>query len=127
MYLSTFSALFLILCFLLQKTQQESLSPKISAFKSKQSTNLGAKLKLFCFAEEGSKPLWFEWHHDGKIVKNEDDYNDTQSSVIIENSDDSSILILDKLRQNNSGNYSCSVKNRYGSDIQSTILTVKGR
>ncbi|OTF69477.1 hypothetical protein BLA29_005465, partial [Euroglyphus maynei] len=41
--------------------------------------------------------------------------------------DDSSLLVIDQLSPDDSGNYSCHVSNQFGSDIQSTILTVKAK
>lgn len=87
--------------------------------KSKHFQNTGKKFILTCYLEEGTKPLVFEWHRNGGIIS-------SVSSVRIETSEEVSSLTIDRLQSTDSGNYSCSVSNQFGSDSQSTVLLVKG-
>lgn len=69
---------------------------------------------------EGSKPFEFRW------LKNDHSLSDNDYKINIINYEDESQLIIDKLDRNDPGNYSCIVRNSFGTDIQSTILSVKG-
>lgn len=96
-------------------------------FKPKQQFNLGQKFKLFCYSYEGSKPVAFEWSKNGLALES---IIDSPSSVNkkhkIDSSEDESRLTIDRLSGEDSGNYSCSARNDFGFDRQSTLLVVKG-
>lgn len=76
---------------------------------------------MMCSSHSGSKPLFFQWLKDGHILGNHPD-----SRYKIENSDAFSLFIIDNINRNDAGNYSCVVRNAYGTDSQSTVLNVKG-
>ena len=113
---------FYLFCFLILSQTGHSLKPKLSGFLKSQSQNQNSKFKLSCFVEEGSKPLEFRWFLDNSeiILKNSD------RNIQIVHSEDESILKIDNLSKENTGNYSCFVKNSYGTDVQSSVLLVKG-
>ena len=94
--------------------------PKLSDISPKKYQNFGSKLKISCFVEEGSKPFRFEWHKDDQILVG------TNSHYNIETDEEESQLIISKLNLHDSGNYSCSAWNEFGTDTMSTFLTVQG-
>lgn len=95
---------------------------KLEEFKPKRSQNVGSKFTIFCSPQEGVKPFHFEWHKNGHLLQS----SSVNPSYRVETSEDGSMLIIEKLIPLDSGNYSCSVKNKHGSDTQFTMLTVKG-
>lgn len=110
---------FLSFVILLSIVSVHSSRPKITELPKNPSQNLNSKFQLFCSLQEGSKPFHIEWLFDGhSVAKN--------SKILVQNVGDSSVLTIEQLESYDSGNYSCQTKNRHGSDIQSTILSVKG-
>jgi len=82
----------------------------------------GSYFQLFCTIQEGSLPLFFEWSKNGKSLKASPDVN-----YKIESSDRFSTFTIAKIDRNDSGNYTCIVRNAFGSDSQSVLLSIKGR
>ena len=102
-------------------SNKKKSAPKLVELKSKQSFSIGKRFKIFCYLEEGSKPYRFEWRKDGQLIP-----LSTTEHYLIETSKDSSWLTIDTLLYKDMGNYSCSVRNNFGSDVQNTFLSVKG-
>lgn len=94
--------------------------PKLDPFYLKKSQNKGSTFKLLCSIQEGSKPLSFKWYKNNHLLTSK------QSNYRIESIKDDSLLVIDELTIDDTGNYSCSVSNNYGTDIQFTYLIVKG-
>jgi hypothetical protein len=70
---------------------------------------------------KGTKPVFFQWNKNGiNLSKN------PESSFKIETFEDYSQIRIKTVDRNDSGNYSCIARNEFGSDIQSTLLVVKG-
>lgn len=69
----------------------------------------------------GSEPLFFQWIKNGNILN-----NDLQSNYKISASEDHSQFLIKNVHRSDSGNYSCIVRNAFGTDIQSTQLNIKG-
>ena len=98
------------------------VAPRLAeSFPRKQSFNEGSRVKLLCYLESGSKPLHFEWFRNGQILR-----EDKSLNYKIATTEDDSLLIIDRLKFNEAGNYSCFVRNDYGTDIRSMIMFVKG-
>ena len=115
--------LYFILGLLFISSVYTQIIPKLDKFHREKIHNVGGKFKQWCGILDGSKPLRFEWRKNGQpLAQIMANYHYHIDNV----DDDSSILVIDKLSSNDSGNYSCHVSNQFGSDIQSTILTVKG-
>ena len=74
-----------------------------------------------CTAYSGSVPLFFNWYKDGQAIS-------SQSNQITINSVSKmqSILSIEKVKANDSGNYTCSVRNTFGEDSHSIRLIVRG-
>lgn len=108
----------LIICFV--PNSLGSFPPKLNEFNPKRSQKIETKFSILCSPQEGSKPLQFEWRKNGYVLK------DTDLNHKIDNSEDESLFTIFKLVPNDSANYSCLVRNQFGSDSQSTVLIVKG-
>jgi len=78
-------------------------------------------LRFYCSVLTGSKPLFFQWTKDGQLLN-----NSPQTNFKIENSEDQSIFKIVSVIRSDSGNYSCNVRNAFGTDSQSALLIVKG-
>jgi hypothetical protein len=77
--------------------------------------------QLLCTVEEGSLPLFFEWSKNGQSLKANPDVN-----YKIDNIDRASTFIISKINRKDTGNYTCIVRNAFGTDSQNVYLTVKG-
>ncbi|UXI21384.1 syndecan-like [Sarcoptes scabiei] len=94
--------------------------PKLSPIIEKNFKNLHSKLKILCTAQYGSKPIEFEWLHNDEILANQNGH------YRFESSDEDSLLIIEKLLLNDSGDYTCIARNRFGFDRQHTKVIVTG-
>jgi hypothetical protein len=81
----------------------------------------GSLFQLLCSAQEGSVPLFFQWSKDGQTIKPNPDLN-----YKIDNFDRYSTFTISKIDRKDAGNYSCFVRNAFGTDSQYSLLTVKG-
>ena len=109
---------FILICLIPDSLQ--NILPKLDEFQPKRSQKVGTKLLIVCSPQEGSKPFQFEWRKNGLVVK------DTDPGYKIDSNEDESLFTISKLESKDSANYSCLVRNQFGKDIQSTVLTVKG-
>ncbi len=96
-------------------------SPKLLSLPSQNIVSEGVSFRLFCSVQSGSKPLFFQWLKNGLILNKV-----PNNSYKIENLSDHSSFLIEKVIRSDSGNYSCGVRNSFGSDSQSAILIVKG-
>ncbi len=81
----------------------------------------GSFFRLLCQSSAGTKPLFFQWNKNGNILA-----NTPESEYKIENNDDYSLFTIKSVDRSDSGNYSCFVRNAFGTDIKSALLDVKG-
>jgi hypothetical protein len=96
-------------------------APKLLALSQQNTVSEGVLFRLYCSILSGTKPLFFQWTKNGQILS-----NSPQTNYKIENSEDHSFLKILSVIRADSGNYSCSVRNAFGTDSQSAILIVKG-
>ena len=71
--------------------------------------------------QRGAQPFFFEWSKNGRLIK-----PGPGVKWEIETSRQFSSLNIQKILNEDAGNYSCLVKNIYGSDSINVMLTVKG-
>ena len=83
--------------------------------------NEASYFTVSCAIERGSQPLFFQWHKNGHSINK-------QSNQIQINSlgNKQSILTIEKVTSNDSGNYTCEVKNAFGEDTFTSQLIVRG-
>ena len=100
------------------------IAPKLAENIHNQTLLIGSKFKFFCYLQSsGSRPLHFEWLKDGQILRH---YGDKLTSYTISTTEDDTLFSIDKIRLNDTGSYTCLVRNSYGSDSKTISLTVKG-
>jgi hypothetical protein len=76
---------------------------------------------LFCSKYAGTKPIFFQWSKNGQILSSKPELN-----FKIDNSADHSLLTIENIERNDAGNYSCIIRNAFGTDSQLAQLIVKG-
>ncbi|GIZ02087.1 ig-like domain-containing protein [Caerostris extrusa] len=72
------------------------------------------------YLEEGDLPVTFKWYFNGREIRGDELGKVTSYDVR------SSVYLMDKLRAENVGNYTCMVSNAAGSDTASGQLLVEG-
>ena len=88
---------------------------------TEKNQTIGSIFQIFCTVQEGSFPVFFEWFKDSKSLKPSPDFN-----YKIEISKISSTFTIESIDRNDHGNYTCVVKNTFGSDSQNVFLNIKG-
>ncbi|GBL76511.1 Hemicentin-2 [Araneus ventricosus] len=92
-------------------------SPVVAPFIFPPGLKEGEQGSVTCTIRSGDRPAEFQWLKDGTEV--------TESSTVrIQSSGDYSILLIQSVVPESSGNYTCIVKNAYGSDRYTATLTV---
>ena len=81
----------------------------------------GTKFRLFCSIQKGSSPLFFQWSKNDHILNSKPEVN-----YKIETSEELSIISIASVHRSDSGNYSCFVRNAFGTDSQNVVLNVRG-
>jgi len=81
----------------------------------------GSSVVLLCTAQEGSRPLSFEWARSGQTI-----HPNSNPNYKIENSEIFSTFTIPTISRRDSANYSCLVRNNFGSDSQYSLLSVNG-
>ena len=93
--------------------------PKIIRLRDSYTNDEGSRFHALCSVEKGSTPLFFQWIKNGeKIISNE--------NVKIEMSDSFANIVIANVKRSDSGNYTCNVKNAFGSDTYTVNLVVRG-
>lgn len=88
-------------------------------FQKQFSLHQNMTFLLQCNLISGTKPVFFEWHRNGLKLPHSEQYR-------IDHYESYSTLTLNNVQLNAIGNYSCSVKNSFGTDSIFTYLLVKG-
>lgn len=94
--------------------------PKIQKFSFQDSIIEGSLASVTCLALSKTKPINFEW------LKNGDKISGHAENLRINTANEVTILIVDPVTSDDSGNYTCLAKNVLGSDKYTAELQVKG-
>ena len=105
--------------FLLPSVMCSSDIPKISKSASSESLKESSYFSATCSVNQGALPLFFTWHKDNQVIA------DTNVKII-SMSERISTLIIEKVSANDSGNYTCNVRNTFGNDEHTISLIIKG-
>lgn len=117
-YEGMFVALVLFLIFVLDRVSA-SEAPQIAPMKDPEDLEEGQRLAIMCAVRKGSLPLSFSWRRNNIPVAMSDDVK------ILHNDDYQEALQIEKLNANHVGNFSCSVKNLYGTDKATVQIKLK--
>ncbi|GBL76498.1 Down syndrome cell adhesion molecule-like protein 1 [Araneus ventricosus] len=94
--------------------------PKIQSFHFPTNVKVGSRVTVICSVESASETLTFRW------LKNNEEIPTKSSEVRIKNDADFSVLLIEPVHTNSTGNYSCLVRNSFGEDRFSAFLQVEG-
>lgn len=95
--------------------------PKVKKFQFEDNVREGDTVSVTCFAVSQNKPLSFRWDKNGEQI------GEKSQKLRIESSKDFSVLILNDVNLESSGNYTCSAQNPSGIAKQTAVLLVKGK
>lgn len=106
-------------CILINLTELLFLvKPKLVPFSKNLDLFQNSTYVLSCNLISGTRPLFFEWHKNGRKLE-------ASEHIYINNSASYSLLTFSQLQSIHSGQYSCTAKNAHGTDLTITQL-VKG-
>lgn len=110
-------------------------APKLSPLSALDRYPEGADLKLFCSASataNGGK-LQFEWRKDpgdhllsSTQVKSSSNKQSQRTIQISQMDDSTSVLRINQLEADDSGNYTCLARNQLGQDASTVRINVNG-
>ncbi|XP_071041660.1 cell adhesion molecule Dscam1 isoform X5 [Parasteatoda tepidariorum] len=125
-YLSTFYKLSIFILRLLVVSElsqsplvQTKSVPSIRKFLFQDNVVEGDSVTVTCFAVTKTKPITFNW------LKNDNTISERKQNVRYETGNEISNLILDPVKLEDSGNYTCSATNSDGTDNYTAFLNVK--
>lgn len=93
--------------------------PKVQKFFFPDQVVTGQRTSATCTAVSGTPPMDFKWLKNGQVIKNGQQFT-TRTSA------DYSILFIENVDLNTSGNYTCELKCSSGIDQYTAVLEVKG-
>lgn len=97
-----------------------STKPEVAPLHFPSELKFGKRAALYCSVLDGDPPFTFVWLKDGVILTENDNF------FIAKTDGFNSVLSISKLGAESNGNYSCRVKNAFGSDEKFSFLQVKG-
>ncbi|KAG8174361.1 hypothetical protein JTE90_011413 [Oedothorax gibbosus] len=101
-----------------QQTTADNDPPRLQGILLPDMVSIGDNVVATCALRGGSKPIKFKWSKDDQDMKK-------MSNVVVENSNDYSLLTISSATRENMGNYTCSVENKFGKDQSSSNLVIK--
>ncbi|GFS52408.1 titin [Trichonephila inaurata madagascariensis] len=93
--------------------------PKIQSFSFPENVVERNMVSVTCIATTKTKPISFTWLKDNKEI------NALEGNIRISTVNEVSVLIIDPVTLENSGNYTCSATNSAGNDKFTSSLKVK--
>lgn len=102
------------ICVLIMLTIGSSASaPKIVTVKPLDDVELGQRVNMVCSLKEGTPPISFSWRKDGALIEQNSELR------VLHTDEYQETLQITKVSPTHTGNYTCSVKNAFGSDQMS--------
>ncbi|KAG8170511.1 hypothetical protein JTE90_000334, partial [Oedothorax gibbosus] len=92
-------------------------APDVASFNFPTGLKEGQRGSAMCTIKSGERPFEFQWLKNGEEII-------TSSNVKIQNVLDTSFLVIEAVSSESNGNYTCIVKNLYGSDRFTATLNV---
>ncbi|XP_035232060.1 Down syndrome cell adhesion molecule-like protein Dscam2 [Stegodyphus dumicola] len=96
---------------------EASDAPVVAPFMFPPALKEGERGSAICTIKSGDRPLDFKWLKDGSEIQE-------SQNVKIQSVMDSSFLVIEAVTSQSSGNYTCIVKNTFGSDHFTATLMV---
>ncbi|GFY47204.1 hemicentin-1 [Trichonephila inaurata madagascariensis] len=93
-------------------------SPKIQHTQVPSMVEIGEKINIPCMIRKGSPPFHFEWFKNSAAIKSSENFQIVDTS-------DSSRLTINPVTEKSSGNYTCTVRTKFGSDRMTIYISVK--
>lgn len=113
---------FLFVCFLFNvKWILSDNVPVIQKLPGVSAVIAGQNIKIGCTLTSGSIPMTFSW------FKNDKPLISGKQIQIKSYDDDNSVLVVNKIRPQDSGHYKCIAKNSVGSDQIEVKVNVQGK
>lgn len=75
-----------------------------------------------CSVSQGTPPLFFTWSKNEHAITNQADRLQLKKVA-----DSISLLIIDSITKDDTGNYSCTVRNAFGEDSLTARLLIRGK
>ncbi|GFT23978.1 titin, partial [Nephila pilipes] len=94
-------------------------APKIQSFSFPENVVEGNMVSVTCIGATKTKPINFNW------LKDNHEISTSEENIRISTVNEVSVLIIDPVTPENSGNYTCSATNLMGNDKFTTSLKVK--
>ncbi|KAG8173214.1 hypothetical protein JTE90_023107 [Oedothorax gibbosus] len=117
MYVVRSIFLFVVILLIIEASSTANNPPILAPFSFPPALKEGERGSATCTIRSGDTPLEFTWLKDGQDVRDIE-------GVRIKSDLDSSFLIIPFVTSKSSGNYTCIVKNAFGSDRYTSTLAV---
>lgn len=95
-------------------------APDVASFSFPTGLKEGQRGSATCTIKSGERPFEFQWLKNGDAIMK-------SSNVKIQNVLDSSFLVIEAVSSESNGNYTCIVKNAFGTDRFTAPLNVAGK
>ncbi len=116
----SFEFVLLVFSFSFVLSVSSDQQPRLIDLPKSQRQILGSTFVLTCNSWSGSPPFSYSFYRNGVQLKN------NSRVTMTETKNSFALLTISDLTATDSGNYSCTVKNRGGSDAKWTVLQVNG-
>lgn len=94
--------------------------PRIESFHFPQNLHSGQVVQVSCFVSEGDTPVKLFWSFNGSKLRPSEEVNFYKVGK------KGSLLVIDPLTEQHTGNYTCTAQNRAGSVDFTARLSVNG-
>lgn len=117
--------MYFILCyinvpFLIHLGAYANDAPVLNTLFIPRNLAIGDITEIICTIKRGTLPVEFTWMHNGQEINSHPKYK-------ITNSNRNSIFLIGAIQASDIGNFTCIVKNAYGSDSKTESLLMDGK